>query len=200
VTGEATTWRLFVAIRLPEAVKDAVEKVQSELRDALPEGCIRWTKRSQFHLTLEFLGNVNLTRVEGLTRSLQQRCEGLASLRLKAERIGFFPSMRYPRVVWVWVHDAEEQLSKVQSAVKSAVQSWSGEQREEPFTGHVTLGRCQGIKRREADVLSNLAMTMVDRSFGEWTAKEIELIRSELSPNGSRYTVLASVPLGEAAS
>jgi 2'-5' RNA ligase len=33
--------------------------------------------------------------------------------------------------------------------------------------------------------------------FGEWTANHVELIRSELSSSGSRYTTLAEIPLIE---
>jgi 2'-5' RNA ligase len=32
------------------------------------------------------------------------------------------------------------------------------------------------------------------RCFGSWTADQIELIRSELSSTGSRYTTLARFP------
>ncbi len=36
---------------------------------------------------------------------------------------------------------------------------------------------------------------MENRLFGEWTAREIELIRSELLPGGARYTSLAACQL-----
>ena len=50
--------RLFIALPLPAEVKDAIEATQRELRDALLQGRVNWTKREQFHLTLKFLGNV----------------------------------------------------------------------------------------------------------------------------------------------
>jgi len=39
------------------------------------------------------------------------------------------------------------------------------------------------------------AAVMEGRMFGEWTADRVELIRSELSPVGARYTTLAAAPL-----
>jgi len=39
------------------------------------------------------------------------------------------------------------------------------------------------------------AESMKDRRFGEWVAREVEIIRSELSPAGARYTLLAAFPL-----
>ena len=39
------------------------------------------------------------------------------------------------------------------------------------------------------------ATVMKNRVFGEWTADHLEVIRSQLSPRGSRYTTLARSPL-----
>ena len=196
VNTESTTWRLFVAIPLPDAVRREIERAQAELRRALPEDCVRWTRPGQFHLTLVFLGNVEVNRVDELAASLRNACAGCPVLGLKAERIGFFPPAGFPRVVWASVRDAAGQLQQVQAVVSGAVQPWTQEQRKETFTGHVTLGRCR-VKRREAEVLSKLAASMADRVFGEWVARDIELVRSELSPNGSRYTVVATASLAE---
>ncbi len=189
------SYRLFIAIALPESVKAELLRVQAELRDALPPGCVRWTRPEQFHLTLRFLGNVDPQQVDALSRSLRDACAEFSALPLRAERIGFFPDLRFPRVVWAWIHDANEQLTQLQGAIERAVSSFTAEKDEKKFTGHVTLGRPQGIKRPQADILSKLAFGMTDRVFGEWTANKVELIRSDLSPGGSRYTTLAVINL-----
>src|SRR5579872_4828352 len=99
------TFRLFVAIALPENIKDEVEKIQREWHAVLPGNFVRWTKREQFHLTLRFLGNVAETRVNDLIAALRDACLSFSALHLRAERTGFFPNLRFPRVVWVGVHD-----------------------------------------------------------------------------------------------
>ena len=192
----AETFRLFVAVPLPEPVKDEMEKVQSELRRALPDDCVRWTRRGQFHLTLRFLGDVDAARLDALKAALQLACGAFPAIRLQSERIGFFPHLRFPKVIWAWVHDAAGQLPKLQSAIVSAVREFTREAAEGAFTGHVTLGRCQRIKRPQAEILAALAHGMTERRFGEWTAENVELIRSELLPGGPRYTVLAAAALG----
>jgi RNA 2',3'-cyclic 3'-phosphodiesterase len=192
--------RLFIAISLPEAVKAKLLRVQDEMKKALPRGCVRWTKPEQFHLTLKFLGLVKADEVEALSNSLSEVCASFPALRLRAERVGFFPDLRYPRVIWAWVHDAKEQLPVLQSAIEQAVGSFSEEKAEKTFTGHITLGRCQGIKRPQAEILSRLALGMTERFFGEWTAEAVELIRSELSPSGSHYTTLAAIALANESS
>ena len=203
--GSAKAWRLFVAISLPDAVKDEIERAQREMRSALPGNFMRWTKREQFHLTLKFLGNVAASRVAEFTEALREACAQFSALRLRAERIGFFPDARFPRVAWVGVRDEGDILSRLQAAIEIEVKDFGAEKdggpagrrrsQEPAFTGHVTLARIQGIKRSQAEVLSKLALGMAGRFFGEWMADKVELIRSELSSGGSRYTTLATVSL-----
>ena len=189
------TYRLFIAVTVPEDVKTEIEKTQATLRRALPKECVRWTKREQFHLTLKFLGDVDAQRVEPLTNALRAACQGFPALELRAEQVGFFPDLHRPRVVWVGVKDSQEQLPLVQSAIEAASRDYTQEESPERFTGHVTLGRIKGLRRTEAEALAGLASGLAAQFFGAWTADKVELIRSQLSPEGARHTTLAAIPL-----
>jgi len=194
------TFRLFIAVTVPEEIKSEIEKTQTELRRALPKASVRWTKRAQFHLTLKFLGNVDAQRVGPLTKALGAACQGFGPLELRAERIGFFPDLRRPRVVWVGMHDQQEQLAGVQRAIEAATRDYTAEESTERFTGHVTLGRIKSLSRTEAEALAALAASLATRFFGAWTAGAVELFRSQLSPEGARHTTLASIPLARQSS
>src|SRR5215831_5376547 len=143
VTPETTPahLRLFVAILLPETIKNSVEQAQAKLRQALTDVPVRWSRREQFHLTLRFLGQVEATLAPALTEALQVACQRFAPLRLRATRIGFFPNQRLPHIVWVGIEDLHQQLPALQRAVQSATQNFTTEEPESTFTGHVTLGR-----------------------------------------------------------
>ena len=157
---------------------------------------IRWIKRGQFHLTLKFLGDVEPTCVDALTNALGLACEGFGVLPLRAGRIGVFPDIRRPRLIWVAVRNhARERLPLLQHVVETAVTGFTSRKPEGTFTGHVTIGRCKTIKRPQIDLLAKLAKVVEDRQFGEWTADTVDLVRSELGPGGSRYTTLSAVPL-----
>src|SRR5205814_61509 len=140
-------------------------------------------------------GTVEAQRVEALAGAVRSACQGFTALRLRAERIGCFPDLRFPRVVWAWVHDRQEQLPRLQNAIETATRDFTTEAPEERFTGHVTLGRTRGIKRREAAVLTRAVAGMVERAFGEWMADRIEIMRSEMSPKGAHHSVLSILPL-----
>lgn len=190
-------FRLFVAVTVPEGVIAKMEEAQTELRRVLPQRSVRWARREQFHLTLRFLGDVEAARVEALGEAIRVACRGFGALHLRAERVGFFPDLRYPRVAWVGVQDQAEQLPRLQQTVDAVTESFTTEEKEERFTGHITLARLKGIKRPEAEALGKAASGMVDRLFGQWTAYQIGLMRSELLPQRARHSTIASIALAD---
>jgi len=202
LTKERTAVRAFIALPIPEAVKAEIARVQDELRRVLPEKTVRWTKRDQFHLTLRFLGNVDANRLPALTDALRGACSGFPVLKLRAERIGCFPDLRFPRVVWVWVHDDAEHLLALQRGIETAVAEFAERKEEKKFTGHVTIGRINEFKRPQAEALAKLAHSLTEHRFGEWTANDVRLMRSELSESGAVHSVLdefalAAVPAAQ---
>jgi RNA 2',3'-cyclic 3'-phosphodiesterase len=187
--------RLFIAFSLPEKVKCELEKAQTDLRSAIGGDCVRWARREQFHLTLKFLGNVEAQRLDDLYAPLCRTCAAFPALQFRAERIGFFPDARHPRVVWVGVRDQAGLLARLHQDVEGAVKEFTRQKAEGYFAGHVTLGRCKSIKRAWAEVLAQAARGMSDRVFGEWTADRVEVVHSDLSSRGSSYTTLTVIPL-----
>jgi 2'-5' RNA ligase len=195
---KAEVHRLFVALSPPNTVKSEIEKTQNELREGLPDGSVRWTRPEHFHLTLSFLGNVALEQIEGLADRLRLACCDFAPFQLRAERIGFFPERGFPRVIWTAVSNKDRQLAPLQRAIQSATQEFTSEPAEKEFTAHITLGRAKAIRRREAEILAHFREKMSTRCFGEWTANNVELFRSELTSGGAQHTPVSAISLGRA--
>ncbi|MGB7746664.1 MAG: RNA 2',3'-cyclic phosphodiesterase [Verrucomicrobiia bacterium] len=188
--------RLFIAIPVPEPVRDEIIRVQREMQPLAPHGAARWTRPDQFHLTLRFLGDVPVAGLEQLKESVNAVCRSARSLQLRAGGIGFFPNPHSPRVVWVGIDDQAGLLDDLQKRIETAVRPFTAEPGEKHFSGHVTLGRLKNLKPPDTRKLAAHAQTVKDRMFGEWMAHEIEIIRSELSPGGARHTTLAAFRLG----
>jgi len=189
-------YRLFVAILIPAQVKQRIEAAQAELGRAAPKASIGWTRSEQFHLTVKFLGDVEVPRVDELERVLGSVTGALPQLRLRAEGMGFFPNAMSPRVVWAGLRDEADQLPWLQSAVEAACAPFSKEPAQGKSTGHVTLGRIKRAGRIEIEALGRAVSGMTERRFGEWTADNIELMRSELLAGGARHSSLAVMRLG----
>ena len=104
-----------------------------------------------------------------------------------------FPNLRFPRVIWIGLNDAEQKLSKVQQAIAAACRPLLGQELEERFSGHVTLARVKKLARNQSQVLSSLIAGLENLCFGEWRADEIALMRSELGSEGARHTSIANL-------
>jgi 2'-5' RNA ligase len=192
--------RLFVALPAPAEVKSSLAAVQEELRAQLPPRAASWTRPGNIHLTLRFLGDMDASRIEALTAALANVTANFSPLPLVAERVGCFPDLRYPRIFWAWVHDADERerLAELHRRVVDATAGFTDAPAESRFVGHLTLARFKQIKRSHAETIAAFAHHATTRRFGQWTASAIALMRSEPSPGGSRYTCLAELLLSQA--
>ena len=85
----------------------------------------------------------------------------------------------------------------LQKGLDAAVGPFSPEPGEKQFQGHVTLARLKNPRPADVRDLVDRAQSLAARSFGDWTALEVEIIRSELAAGGARHTLLARFPLGE---
>ena len=188
--------RLFVAIPMPEPVRNEIVGVQRELQRLVSRDAVRWTKPEQFHLTLRFLGDVSAERVSALQEAVNAVCAGEPALHLRAQGTGFFPNARSPRVIWAGINDSAGHLVELQQKIETAIQPFTPEPGTDRFAGHVTIGRVKFLKRPDTEKLAAHAQAVKDRQFGEWTAHEVELIRSDLSPVGASHTLLAAFRLG----
>lgn len=125
------------------------------------------TAEEKIHLTLSFLGDAEPDTAQATARQVRRAA---SSFPLTEARY-----WAHNRIVWV----GPEQCPAALAALASDL----GEKRE--FAAHVTLIRKSHAPRR-LPLLPAL----------EWPVTEFLLVRSDLSPQGSRYTVLGRYPLG----
>ena len=183
--------RLFVAINLPVEIRDAIHADAGILRSATTG--VRWTAGPSLHVTLKFLGE----RAESLVPDLRVAMEAVAanhlSLELETMGYGTFPNFRRPRVVWVGMTGETELRALANDLDRAFVPlGIAAESRE--FRAHLTLGRVKGeLSAPEIAALSAAARQAVPARGVP--VRTIDLMRSELGPGGSRYSVLAAVPL-----
>jgi 2'-5' RNA ligase len=147
------------------------------------------------HLTLMFLGSVPTEKIDALESALRGACAGSPPLTLIAEGIGAFPSVRSPRVIWTGLLGDVEPLQILQQRIHIATASFSQKVEDRPFHPHLTLGRVRENAKRHTRRIGEELQRVQQSSFGTWQANEVRLMRSQLSPKGSTYTILASLTL-----
>lgn len=193
------SWRLFVALALPEEVKARLADVQAELRCLLPASSASWTRPENFHLTIRFLGKVTKARCEALAGTLAAAAAIHRPLELTAEQLGCFPNVRRPHVVWAGVHDDGKQLERLQQDVNNATAPFTAEPLGKKFAGHITLARIKRLRQVELKHMDDFIASNATRGFGQWRSVKLLLMRSEPMPGGSRYTPLAKLPFSPGA-
>ena len=153
---------------------------------------VGWVAPENFHITLKFLGAIDLDRVEVVAASLGKAVAGAGAYEVVVEGLGAFPSPTRARVVWAGVKDGHEPLARIAARVEQALAEVGFPPEERAFSAHVTLGRVREPRRNpELAAAIDAAAT---RRFGARPVGSVSLMRSDLSPRGARYTELVSVP------
>ncbi|MFM7035163.1 MAG: RNA 2',3'-cyclic phosphodiesterase [Planctomycetia bacterium] len=132
-TNQPVGRRLFIAIDLPEAVRQRLSGMMS----VQPAG-VRPVRREQMHLTLHFLGDVGEPSAAELTTALASIRR--SSFVIDLGRIGCFPSPRRPAVLWAGVLP-NDALADLHAAIGDILTACGLPVESRPFVPHVTLAR-----------------------------------------------------------
>jgi 2'-5' RNA ligase len=186
--------RLFLAINLPEEMKWRLARATESLRSSTPDAS--WVREEAIHLTLKFLGEQPAEMIDRLQAMMAALVTGHRELLMSIGGIGAFPNFRRARVVWVGIH-AEARLELLHHDLEVACEELGFELDGRAFRPHLTLAR---IKRPLDEPAARvLARAAKDVDFDdEFVARSVDLMRSESSSTGSRYTTLMSAPLRSA--
>ena len=185
------TFRAFVAIDLPESLRFALGAVQQELKTA--KFRVKWVRPESIHLTLKFLGNIDVNRTDEIVNAMTLSARGRNALRLNASGLGVFPNARRPRVIWVGLGGQVDHLKSLQQTLDAHLADLGFPAETRPYKGHLTLGRVKG----------KIAVDRMQSALDEFNAFESEgfeadriiLFKSELHPSGAVYTKVARVNL-----
>jgi len=190
----AESVRGFIAIALEPGLVAELRKVQLELQARLPDDSVRWTQPEQLHLTLTFFGNVARENLENLTAALDRACAGIASFQLALENVGCFPHTKKPRVIWTGIGGELESLRKLQERIEQETGNFGDHKEERLFQPHLTIGRIKAFGIDTPRVGEVVERTHFSK-LGGWTVRQIDLMQSELAPQGARHTTLAAITL-----
>jgi 2'-5' RNA ligase len=182
--------RAFIAFELPEKIRAAIADYVQPLRN-LP-GRVSWVKPENIHLTLKFLGDTPVKRIDGISDALREAVRGVQPMLAKISDSGVFPNERRPRVLWIGIEESTGALQRLAAAIDNRMHDFGFKKEGRGFSPHLTIGRV-----REGSV-DKIIAAMRERPFAaqevEWN--EITLMQSELRPGGSLYTPLCKIKLG----
>lgn len=183
--------RTFVAIEIPERLKLSLDRSVEEIRSGLRDGLIRWVRLESMHLTLKFLGEIELEQVHAAQEVLDQVAEKFSSFSLEIAGFGCLPNFSRPRVVWVGFNPEGGDLPRLQSEIATRLEIIGFEPEQRGYHPHLTLGRVRkGLSGSDMKQLSGWAQEAQIGTVGSFEVDAISLIRSVLQPDGAVYSNL----------
>lgn len=176
--------RLFVAIRPPQIVRDAL----LDTMDAVPGA--RWQDEDQLHLTLRFIGTVERPLAEDIAGELA----GVRVPRfdLAVQSVGAFERKGMAHTLWAGLTHSDP-LILLQRKIERACQIAGLPPETRRYAPHITLARLGRASKPVDGFLAQHA----NLATASWTVEEFRLYESHLSPSGAHYETVARYPLDQ---
>jgi 2'-5' RNA ligase len=185
--------RTFIAVDIGKAIRDRAVALQETLARAGTE--VKWVEPENLHVTLLFLGEVDLRDVTPVCQRVAECCQQFAPFSLSVETAGCFPNPRRPRVLWVGIGSGTQELCALHDALEVPLLELGCYRREERrYTPHITIGRVKSD--RPTDKLAAALAKQGGWRGGEIAVQAIQVMSSELKPQGPVYTILSRARLG----
>jgi RNA 2',3'-cyclic 3'-phosphodiesterase len=192
----AETQRTFIAVHFSAEVIDALARCEEKLKIEIGSRAkIKWVTPKNIHMTLQFLGDVDVELLPILAEELNGAFVETAAFEVEINGIGAFPSLTKPRVIWAAISEGIEGLQALFDQVHRVSVPLGFEREKRDFKPHVTLGRIRDP--RKSSNISRELEKFGDHRLGKCQIDLVSLMASELKPGGPIYTRLDSFPLGE---
>lgn len=184
---EKSSWRIFIAVPIPKEIQNNIQVWCQKNREVLLFH--RWTYTEDYHITVQFLGDTSVGRLNSLQEELEKTVSKVESFQLEVQGIGTFGKVAEPRVLWAGVHGDVALLKKLHGNVIKVTSSLGFIAEDRPYHPHVTLAR-----KYKEDQKFNPECCHTPISFGSWSVDRIVIYRTNLG-NAPMYEEIASISL-----
>ena len=196
--------RAFLAVELPEGLRSRLAQVQEDLRQRLSRRFsnrvrLSWVQPASIHLTIQFLGDTDEIVIEPMRVAVARAMEGYRPIHIPLERLGVFPRLQQPRVLWVGPSESWEQgedakrLAEWHRAVEACGRAVGFVPDGRSLSPHLTLARIKEGEREFGQILARSGVLDRPTEIGTLPIASIVLMKSDLRPTGPVYTKIWEV-------
>ena len=187
--------RSFIAIELPDELKRELTELTNRLQSDNQSG-VKWVDPYSIHLTLKFLGNVDVKRIGEIARVMERAARGMPPFQLGIGNPGVFPNLRRVQVVWVGLTGEVDKLKQLQQRIESGLASLGFAAESRKFTPHLTLARLRN--QATPDERHRIGQLIADTEFEAAHGIDVDaisLMSSQLTRKGAIYSRISLVGL-----
>jgi 2'-5' RNA ligase len=164
--------RCFLAIDLPEDVKEELLRIEREIQPFLIGNFV---ESKNMHLTLKFLGEVDEPKLKEIRKKLKKI--KFKKFKSGLGKFGFF-SPSSIRVVWISL-EPKETVKELYEEIEKALGN-----KPAGFESHVALVRVKKIEDKRSFLSKTLRVRIKSKGF---EVNEFILKKSTLTPKGPIY-------------
>jgi 2'-5' RNA ligase len=176
--------RAFIAIELPDAVREHLARVQAAIAD-LDLKAAKPIPRDNLHITVKFLGAIDPKKVDELAESLQLIHRPGAAM-LQAQDLECFPLRGRIRIIGAGVGGDLTPLLALHKAVEQRCQYLGFAAEARGFRPHITLARAKsGLPPSTRQALAAACQPLWPGPT--FTVTQLTLMQSILRQEGAEY-------------
>ncbi|MEM2136380.1 MAG: RNA 2',3'-cyclic phosphodiesterase [Candidatus Methanomethylicia archaeon] len=181
--------RVFIAIDVDDNILNSLVKVQEEMASLNCD--IKFVERENIHLTLKFLGEIPLSKVNEVCNVMNNI--NFPRFILEVKGLGVFPNLNRPRVIWAGVSEGYQKVLEIFKFLDFNLRKLNFKSEIEEFTPHITIGRFRSS--RNINTFVDFIKNYRNIVFGRFNVTSVRLKKSVLTPKGPIYSNLHEVML-----
>lgn len=186
--------RIFIAINLPQALKNKVLDWQKK-RSAFSADRripadkqklrVSWTKPENMHITVVFIGEIGEYKVGKLLEVARNAAKNFKPFEITVDRIHIGPNLNMPRMIWLSGPENKDLSDLARQFIDGLKKEGIELKNNHGFKLHITLARARNDELRGVKIDERF-----DYSF---LAESVEMMESRLLPDGPAYNVLERI-------
>jgi 2'-5' RNA ligase len=170
-----------------EALRARIGEQLESLRRLAPHA--RWVRPDRLHLTLAFLGEIAEAAVPPLVDALGRVASRRRALELSVRGGGVFGSLQRPKVLWLALSGALDELASLHSDLRGELTALGHLPDYPTFEPHLTLARSKDP--RGDPHLARCADRLGNAELGVLSVRRLVLFSSQAQRDGMEHVALA---------
>ena len=180
--------RSFIAFDIDsESVIKRLTEVQNTLANTGAN--LKIVQPQNIHVTMRFLGNISPNIIDSIYEEMEQ--VSFAPFEIELRGVGAFPTLKYPRVLWVGIKKGAEELADISGQLEPRLRRLGFKPDPKGFSPHLTIARVRS-GRNKAELI-RVVTESEDYQFGVVKTSCLRLKKSVLTPKGPIYSTLREI-------
>ncbi len=187
------TLRTFIAVEIDDDTRNKISQIQNSFKNH--KTGIKLVAPNNIHITLIFIGNIEISKISEIDKELQSFISAIKPFEILPKKIGYFPNIKNPKIIWIGIEDGKEILIKLNEKIKPLLKNCKITTEDRDFHPHITIGRIKSSNNTEK--LKTVLLNLPEQRFNPIYINSISLIESNLTPEGPQYKTIVKWELSK---